>query len=78
MTYIFLHVLLYRYRKYKLGNDIELICRCEHDAVMTGTSGEIQFCNIKTLNEWDSRVSWLNSDRYLCLNYSTGNYNLFT
>ncbi|CAG2198401.1 EIF3D [Mytilus edulis] len=52
----------YRYRCYKLGNDIELICRCEHDAVMTGTSGEVQFCNIKTLNEWDSRycggVDW--------------------
>ncbi|CAG2219637.1 EIF3D [Mytilus edulis] len=51
-----------RYRCYKLGNDIELICRCEHDAVMTGTSGEVQFCNIKTLNEWDSRycggVDW--------------------
>ncbi|KAL5019286.1 hypothetical protein ScPMuIL_005008 [Solemya velum] len=52
----------YRYRKWTLGNDIELICRCEHDAVMYGPSGELQYLNIKTLNEWDSRfcggVDW--------------------
>ncbi|GAB1600484.1 eukaryotic translation initiation factor 3 subunit D-like [Argonauta hians] len=47
----------YRYRKYNLGNDIELIVRCEHDAVMYGPNGDLQFINIKTLNEWDSRYS---------------------
>lgn len=47
----------YRYRKFELGNDIELICRCEHDAVLMGPNGELQFINIKTLNEWDSRYS---------------------
>lgn len=52
----------YRYRKFNLGNDINLIVRCEHDAVMYGPNGDLQFINIKTLNEWDSRycggVDW--------------------
>lgn len=48
--------LVYRYKKFNLGNDIELIVRCEHDAVMVGVNGELQFINIKTLNEWDPRV----------------------
>uniref|UniRef100_A0A2I2YJP7 Eukaryotic translation initiation factor 3 subunit D n=1 Tax=Gorilla gorilla gorilla TaxID=9595 RepID=A0A2I2YJP7_GORGO len=47
----------YRYRRWKLGDDIDLIVRCEHDGVMTGANGEVSFINIKTLNEWDSRVS---------------------
>lgn len=47
----------YRYRKWDLDNGIELIARCEHDAVMNGPNGETQFINIKALNEWDSRVS---------------------
>lgn len=46
-----------RYRHWKLGEDIDLIVRCEHDAVMTGAKGEVSFINVKTLNEWDSRVS---------------------
>lgn len=46
----------YRYRRWKLGDDIDLIVRCEHDGVMTGANGEVSFINIKTLNEWDSRV----------------------
>ena len=45
-----------RYKKWTLGNDIELVARCEHDAVMAGVNGEMQFMNIKTLNEWDPRV----------------------
>lgn len=45
-----------RYRRWKLGDDIDLIVRCEHDGVMTGANGEVSFINIKTLNEWDSRV----------------------
>lgn len=48
-----------RYRHWKLGEDIDLIVRCEHDAVMTGAKGEVSFINVKTLNEWDSRVSAL-------------------
>jgi len=47
----------FRYRHWKLGDDIDLIVRCEHDGVMTGANGEVSFVNIKTLNEWDSRVS---------------------
>jgi len=46
----------YRYRKFSLGNDISLISRCEHDAVMHGPNGELQFANIKALNEWDYRL----------------------
>ena len=46
-----------RYRKYDLGDGINLIVRCEHDAVTPGPSGENIFLNIKTLNEWDSKVS---------------------
>ena len=42
--------------KYKLGNDIELVVRCEHDAVTYGPSGELAMMNVKSLNEWDSRV----------------------
>lgn len=48
--------ILFRYRHWKLGEDIDLIVRCEHDGVMTGANGEVSFINIKTLNEWDSRV----------------------
>uniref|UniRef100_A0A671Z0T0 Eukaryotic translation initiation factor 3, subunit D n=1 Tax=Sparus aurata TaxID=8175 RepID=A0A671Z0T0_SPAAU len=52
----------YRYRHWKLGEDIDLIVRCEHDGVMTGANGEVSFINVKTLNEWDSRycngVDW--------------------
>lgn len=44
-----------RYRREKLGGDIDLIVRCEHDGVMTGANGGVSFINIKPLNEWDSR-----------------------
>jgi len=47
----------YRYRKWNLGNDIELVCRCELDAVQQGSNNEIQFVNVKALNEWDCRFS---------------------
>jgi len=47
----------YRYRMWDLGNDLNLICRCELDAVQQGSQGEIQFVNLKALNEWDSRHS---------------------
>ncbi|CAB0032262.1 unnamed protein product [Trichogramma brassicae] len=47
----------YRYRKWDLGNDITLICRCEHDAVTQGPNNETQFLTIKALNEWDSKLA---------------------
>merc|ERR1719334_170597 len=47
----------YRYRKWSLGNDLNLICRCELDAVQQGSNNELQFINLKALNEWDSRHS---------------------
>lgn len=46
----------YRYRKFDLGDSVEMVVRCEHDAVTIGPNGEHQFMNIKALNEWDSRV----------------------
>lgn len=52
-------LLYFRYRHWKLGDDIDLIVRCEHDGVMTGANGEVSFINVKTLNEWDSRVCCL-------------------
>jgi len=47
----------YRYRKFDLGNDLVLVCRCELDAVQQGSNNETQFVNLKALNEWDSRHS---------------------
>ncbi|KAF7989029.1 hypothetical protein HCN44_007339 [Aphidius gifuensis] len=47
----------YRYKKWDLGNDVVLVCRCEHDAVMQGPNGEIQYLTIKALNEWDSKIA---------------------
>jgi len=47
----------YRYRKFDLGNGINLVCRCEFDAATYGPNGELQMMNIKALNEWDSRFS---------------------
>lgn len=55
LLYLFIYFFL-RYRHWKLGDDIDLIVRCEHDGVMTGANGEVSFINVKTLNEWDSRV----------------------
>ncbi|KAF7996885.1 hypothetical protein HCN44_002531 [Aphidius gifuensis] len=47
----------YRYKKWDLNNGIILICRCEHDAVVQGPNGELQFLTIKALNEWDSKLA---------------------
>ncbi|CAO1421918.1 unnamed protein product [Diamesa serratosioi] len=47
----------YRYRHWHLNNGIDLIARCEHDAVMIGPTGDTQFITIKALNEWDSKVA---------------------
>ncbi|XP_054168042.1 eukaryotic translation initiation factor 3 subunit D-like [Oppia nitens] len=46
----------YRYRKWDLGDKVELVVRCEHDGVLIGPNGP-QFINIKGLNEWDPRIS---------------------
>lgn len=47
----------YRYRKFDLGDSITLIVRTELDAVTLGPSGDIQFMNIKSFNEWDPKAS---------------------
>ncbi|CAK9301988.1 unnamed protein product, partial [Gordionus sp. m RMFG-2023] len=47
---------LYRYRKWDLGNNVVLVARTEIDAVQLGAeNNDVQFLNIKCLNEWDSR-----------------------
>lgn len=52
----------YKYRKFNLGNDIELVCRCEVDAACYSPAGDMQFMTIKSLNEWDPKsagnVDW--------------------
>lgn len=45
----------YRYRKWDLGNGINLIIRSEIDAVSKGANDEINYLNVKALNEWDSK-----------------------
>ncbi|KAH7640001.1 hypothetical protein HUG17_4034 [Dermatophagoides farinae] len=47
----------YRYRKWNLGEGVNLVVRCEHDAVTHGSNDELQLMNIKALNEWDSRIT---------------------
>jgi len=47
----------YRYRKFDIGNDLQVIVRCEHDGYTIGTNGEKQFLTIRALNEWDSKSS---------------------
>lgn len=48
----------YKYRKWDLGNGIQLIVRSEIDAVSTTANDEKIFLNIRALNEWDSKVFW--------------------
>lgn len=49
----------YRYRKFDLGEGIELVVRTEVDAATVGPSGDIQYMTIKGLNEWDPKYSGL-------------------
>lgn len=49
-------VFIDRYRKFDIGNDLQVIVRCEHDGYTIGTNGEKQFLTIRALNEWDSKV----------------------
>lgn len=37
----------YRYRKWCLGNDINLVARTEHDSVQAAPNSEMQYINIK-------------------------------
>jgi len=46
----------YRYRKFDLGNGINLVVRCEQDAVIQQGADKL-YLNIKALNEFDPRVS---------------------
>ncbi|CAK0760799.1 hypothetical protein CVIRNUC_002801 [Coccomyxa viridis] len=50
----------YRYRKFALGSDVELVVRCELDGVMN-YKGQDQLLSIKALNEFDPKhtgVDW--------------------
>ncbi|KAI3475926.1 hypothetical protein L1887_62568 [Cichorium endivia] len=47
----------YRYKKFKLSEDLDIIIRTEHDAVTYGPNNDVQFMSIKALNEWDPRFS---------------------
>jgi len=47
----------YRYRKYVIGDGINVVIRCEHDAVLSTPNSESQHLSIKALNEFDPRVS---------------------
>lgn len=46
----------YRYRKFSLGNNINIVARCELHA-WAMKSGSEQFLTCYALNEWDSRFS---------------------
>jgi len=50
----------YRYRKWKLGNDITLVARTEHDGCIKDKQGRTGFMNVKVLNEWkqDPSMDW--------------------
>lgn len=52
----------YRYRKWKLGDDVTLVVRCEHDAVVQGPSDKPQFVTIKAFNEWGDAKTTNNID----------------
>jgi translation initiation factor 3 subunit D len=45
----------YRYRKWDLGDNINLIIRSEIDAVQKGANDEKLYLNIKALNEWETK-----------------------
>lgn len=46
----------YRYRCWDLGNNIKLVARTEHDAVLQTPSGETNFINIKASSgRWDQQ-----------------------
>ena len=46
----------YRYRCWNLGNNIKLVARTEHDAVLKMPSGDVNFINIKVRRFRGGRV----------------------
>lgn len=47
----------YLYRRWKIGNDIVLVARCEVDGVRETEKGAEEFLTIKALNEYDPKAS---------------------
>jgi translation initiation factor 3 subunit D len=47
----------YKYRKFNLGDGIQIVIRTEIDAVTFGPKNDHQFMTIKGLNEWDPKIS---------------------
>lgn len=47
----------YRYRKWRIGNDITLVARCEFDGVRVTEKGQEEFLTVKALNEYDPKLS---------------------
>lgn len=47
----------YKYRKFDLGDGIQIVIRTEVDAVTIGPKNDHQFMTIKGLNEWDPKAS---------------------
>lgn len=45
----------YRYRKWDLGDKINLIIRSEVDAASIGSNDEKMYLNVKALNEWETK-----------------------
>ena len=56
--YLFFVFIFFKKKSFNfLGNNIKLIARTEHDAVVGTSEKDLSFMNIKALNEWDSRYS---------------------
>ena len=47
----------YKYRKFMLNDETEIIVRCEIDAALRTSRGEPELLTIKALNEWDPKAS---------------------
>lgn len=47
----------YRYRKWSLSENVDLVVRCEIDAVSKNAKGEDIFLTVKALNEWDLKTT---------------------
>jgi len=50
----------FRYRKFELDDDLELIVRCEIDAALETKDGSKAFITTKALNEFDPAISGVN------------------
>merc|ERR1711935_678041 len=47
----------YKYRKFALGKDMDLVCRTEVNAVLKGADGKKQFLQVRALNEFDHKAT---------------------